>query len=714
MREQDLIRLTSGSAEKGWAAQLSWLIGKLQLARWLTLLPASLFIALWLWSYLARGLYEALNFDGFPADGPFQLFNPLRRIADGQTGGVDFQFFHGLGVPYLHYPLFWLFGKTIFASELSRHITSLLCFIISLSVFAFVATKRDIRKTVYFFAFAICLAEFLKLGDRGATENLMVTARNSLLGVRSTFPIISFALLISGIRPSLKAVLVGASFALSLFLGTEHGLSLIASFVLVWCFVLARLILARQQAQSLDDAALSFRFFLLTLVSTLSTMALLYLTLCGFKGGLQALRYNLIEVPQDQFWYFGVPPNDFASSWTDFFQASGRAVFLILALLLWATVSMLNFVSNRNTPLSMQKVAVTHMLCYGAMSCASSLGMLEKGYFIPMLRIALLAALLLAFRENWPGKILSGFEQRKSPLKVVALSAAMALGVSCFAVVSVLWVKRLPPHANQEPGQPLPHLSVLWRKYMAQVSSAIDQQLGQQGKPRIWSTYSGLLEDHYQIFHPKDDYIIHALGPERRQQYLETFRSVKPEIVQTIRRSLFIVYTEKRDYEQWLRNTTWDFYEEILHNYEILTTTDRSFIWKRKTAVWVMPSENYAPIPLNPGSDYLEIPASELARDCRLLVVKLRYQIDNPWRRLPVLGALPRYLVTPEQAMTWLPISLPPYASEIRFPVVLRSGIAPRLRFQTHSLIPGASFTVTEAFFKAIEVTEKQAVFLED
>jgi hypothetical protein len=711
MREQNLITSPSGYTEKSRAAQPSWLIGKLQLARWLPLLSASLFIALWLWSYLAHGLCEALNFDGFPADGPFQLFNPLRRIADGQTGGVDFQFFHGLGVPYLHYPLFWLFGKTIFASELSRHITSLLCFIISLSVFAFVATNRDLRKTVCFFAFAACLAEFLYLDERGSVENLMVTAGNSLLGVRSTFPIISFALLISEIRPSLKAVLVGTSFALSLFLGTEHGLSLIASFVLVWCFVLARLILAQRQAQSSDDEALSFRFFLLTLVSTLGAVALLYLTFCGFKGGLQALRYNLIEVPQDQFWYFGVPPNDFASSWTDFFRASGRAVFLILALLLWSSVSLLNFVSNRNTSLSMQKVTLTHMLCYGAASCASSLGMLEKGYFIPMLRIVLLAMLLLAFRENWPGRILSGFGQQKSLLKVVALSAAIALGVSCFAVVSVLLMKRLPLQANLEPGQPLPHLSVLWRKYMAQVSSAIDQQ---QGKPRIWSTYSGLLEDHYQVFHPKDDYIIHALGPERRKQYLETFRSVKPEIVQTIRRSLFIVYTEKRDYEQWLRNTTWDFYEEILNNYEILTTTDRSFIWKRKTALWVMPSEDYASIPLNPGSDYLEIPSSKLERDCRLLVVKLRYKTDSPWRRLPVLGALPRYLVIPEQAMSCLPISLPPYASEIRFPVVIRPGTAPRLKFQTHSLIPGASFTVTEAFFKAIEVTEKQALFLED
>jgi hypothetical protein len=51
---------------------------------------------------------------------PFQVFNPLRRIAAGQTAGLDFPFYHGIGVPFLHYPIFAIFGKTISASELSR------------------------------------------------------------------------------------------------------------------------------------------------------------------------------------------------------------------------------------------------------------------------------------------------------------------------------------------------------------------------------------------------------------------------------------------------------------------------------------------------------------------------------------------------------------------------------------------------------------------
>src|SRR4051812_1625597 len=70
----------------------------------------------------ASAVERAFHFSGPPVDGPFQLFNALRRIATGRRGGTDFQFFHGIGVPYLHYPLFWMAGSDLFASELARQL----------------------------------------------------------------------------------------------------------------------------------------------------------------------------------------------------------------------------------------------------------------------------------------------------------------------------------------------------------------------------------------------------------------------------------------------------------------------------------------------------------------------------------------------------------------------------------------------------------------
>jgi len=55
-------------------------------------------------------------FNGHYADGPFQLFNALRRIDAGQLPGRDFPAFHGLGLPLVHYPFYRALGGDLLAS----------------------------------------------------------------------------------------------------------------------------------------------------------------------------------------------------------------------------------------------------------------------------------------------------------------------------------------------------------------------------------------------------------------------------------------------------------------------------------------------------------------------------------------------------------------------------------------------------------------------
>src|SRR3954468_10669973 len=79
---------------------------------------------------LANAIEAALHFGGPPLDGPFQLFNALRRIGDGQRLGSTFEFFHGPGVPYLYYIPFALGGKNLLASELARELLSVVLILI--------------------------------------------------------------------------------------------------------------------------------------------------------------------------------------------------------------------------------------------------------------------------------------------------------------------------------------------------------------------------------------------------------------------------------------------------------------------------------------------------------------------------------------------------------------------------------------------------------
>lgn len=684
---------------------------KTQLPSRLAMFAAAAFLLLWLVSYLFIGLYESLNFDGFPADGPFQLFNPLRRIAAGQRAGADFQFFHGVGVPYLHYPLFLLFGKTIFASELSRAFTSLACYLLSLGLFAFVVTGERVKRAFCFVVLALWLSEVFLIGKPGLYGNPLASPGNSLLSVRSTFPLVTFAVLLSRLPRAAKAMLAGAGLASSLFFGTEHGLALNVSFFFVGACVAAKSLFAARGAEGSTLLRSNVGFYALAGVSAVACGAALFVLTCGPRGALQALEYNLAEVPADQFWYFGVPPNDFAAAWSDFPHATMKGTLLFIVAACWLLACLWMIFRSPKVAFDARPVTTAQMLCYGLIACASCLGMLEKGYLAPLLRVFLLAVLSFAFRESFRQTVADRLGALSASTRRAAMIGAAALALLSLASVSLALYSRVPDPALIFNAS-VPRLSPLWTKYMAQVKKAIDGRLAPGEKPVIWSTYSGLLETHYGVFHAKDDYIIHALGPRRRDAYLMAFRTTKPKFVQTVRRSLFIHYTEQRDYEQWLRVTSWDFYEDILNNYDALTTTDSSIIWVRKNAEWVAPSDSFAPLPFDRAADCVELPPVNAAEG--VVVIRLRYEANNPWKKLPFVGGLPRHLVFPENTGNSLPISLPPYANEVRFPLYLKPGVRPRLKFATRSLVPGASFAVKEVAYKTVPVAASQKIFLED
>src|SRR5271156_5214995 len=199
---------------------------------------ARIFVACWVIFYLIRGANMALWFDGAPGDGPFQMFNPLRRIAAGQIGGRDFVFYHGIGVPYLHYPLFALLGgKTIAASELSRQWMSLFAF--ALSLFAF--TRAALGRTKWIWvALAFCL--------------------------------VSAAVLVREVIFARGGVSAGRRNVL---------------------------------------------FILIVISAAVATATVTLWLLCGAEGAIRAMRYGLVELPSDKFWFDGAPPNPYLGAWSD-------------------------------------------------------------------------------------------------------------------------------------------------------------------------------------------------------------------------------------------------------------------------------------------------------------------------------------------------------------------------------------------------------------
>src|SRR5262249_33597048 len=117
-------------------------------------------------------------------------------------------------------------------------------------------------------------------------------------------------------------------------------------------------------------------------------------------------------------------------------------------------------------------------------------------------------------------------------------------------------------------------------------SNAVRETCPEPATGDLWSTYVAIVEDRLGIFHPEVDYIIHALGKDRHA-YALRFAEVRPRFVQTMRRD-WVPF----QYEEWLQTTSWDFYERLLLNYEIIKLSDWSLLWRRTDRPWRAPQDD--------------------------------------------------------------------------------------------------------------------------
>jgi hypothetical protein len=230
-------------------------------------------------------------------------------------------------------------------------------------------------------------------------------------------------------------------------------------------------------------------------------------------------------------------------------------------------------------------------------------------------------------------------------------------------------------------------VSGIWPATLPIAQRAIDTHRGPRGEPPVlWSTYAGWIEARNGIFHPSFDYIIHALGPDNRREYVTTFHNVAPQLVQTV----LPTYTQ---YEEWLEDNEWPFYDELLRWYTVKSQTPWSLFWERRATPAPEP-RLLGEMQVPPGTTTLPlppIPADTAA--VTLLEIDVQYEVHNPMQWVPIIGASPRYLIGVDGALTRNPVSLNPFVTVTRFPVFVGRGQTPALHFQTFSLLPGAGWT---------------------
>jgi len=519
-------------------------------------------------------------------------------------------------------------------------------------------------------------------------------AGNSMIGVRSALPVLLPAVLYVASSPWRRTIGGGITLGCALFFSTEQGLAVAAAFALVSAVVVLRGP-SRKQELLVAAATLGIAGAALFLLLTLTG---------GLAGAVGALRYNFRLVPMDQYWFFGVPPNPFVRSWSAGLRmaAETRGVGLALLLGLAATGFYMSRVWRTGAQSSQRDRAFALLSLYGLISCVSLLGVFVPAYVLPCWRVLISIALLelIAWADH----------RNRDHASRDLLGVPMPIAAATFIVSAITLAFRtsvLSTWATSVPHVIVSHVvhharfqaNALWLKTLAIDSEVVKTHSNPSGTPPvIWSTYSGWLEARYGVFNPSFDYLIHALGPANRRAYLERFRRTRPGLVQTVSP----LYSP---YEVWIENGSWDFYRTLLSSYAVAAVTPWSLLWEPRPDADTT-SLALASIDVPAGATSLQLPVAPSVAPwpVTLLEVEIDYSTRNPLQAFPVIGSSPRYLVELQGALSHVAVSLDPYTTSYRFPLVVRPGQAARLDFQVYSLLPGAGLTIRRVRVSAIRV----------
>jgi hypothetical protein len=635
------------------------------------------FLFAWLLVYLVNGVTAAFWFDGYPVNGPFQLFDPLRRISAGMKAGTDFEFFHGIGIPFLHYPFFWLFGKllgqqSIQAAELSRQFTSLALFIATLFAFVRTAFRNSAQRWIAA-ATVIGILEFLfpHVAEPG----------HSLVSGRSSMPIFAFAVLQTRLSSSWKAILIGCLIACSFAFGTEHGFSLSLSLAAVAALAIIQQIFLKPF--SLSSIIGNTRFVAIAGAIAAIATPCLFFALCGISGTAKVLHYNLVELPADQFWFFGSAPMPYLHDWRQLLFdhhvilcfAPTAMLLVFLAVLLWKYRG-ISFQLGRDW-----QASAAAMLIYGSLTAIPLIAILSKHYTFPQARIFLLVAALIFARSDVASSLFAR-TKRWLPRLAGSFSLLCCVAALLFLYHAVSNAAVLEQHRQNDHASFDKNIGEHWNSFMSGATQVLDKNR-QRPTLSLWSEYAALLDAHYNNFQPAEDYIIHAVGPERWQHYLRMFRSTNPEFVLTM--------NSQFSFAEWLQNERWEFYEDVLNNYRPLAEVEHDTIWQRNAGPWILPSRNFQPVRLAAAGNSVSLP---VLNQEEMVVVKLQYHVVNPWHWLPLIGGTPRYVVYIDGTPRQMPVTLPPYMNVFEFPVKAPAGQTVSLRFQTDSFLPNADLRI--------------------
>lgn len=248
-----------------------------------------------------------IRFHESPFDGVFQTLFPLRRMDAGELPGRDFFYFHGNGIPYLLYPIYWVINAITKQSLLAAMWSSFLVNLAFLYIPIYLYFSNTYGRKWGYAAIVVfsALNEFLFLFGFYNSPLFL----GAPMGVRMAPHL--FALVVLNWRSKSKEkpqitvpriVLLGALLGAGPFFAAEQGVYAAVGAGAALIFVGAGW---RERLRNIAYFS----------VTTLAFFLGIQIVAFGNLGTIDAMRI----IANNQVWVYGVFPNTFYSSYADIF-----------------------------------------------------------------------------------------------------------------------------------------------------------------------------------------------------------------------------------------------------------------------------------------------------------------------------------------------------------------------------------------------------------
>ncbi len=520
----------------------------------------------------ARAQAQYVNF--FPINGTFQNYNPVRRLLDGQIPFRDFQDYLGVGHLYLGSFITWLFGGSYRDSLFAFAFLSLFV----LGMILAVAGRAVCKKKEYAIAIANILLILLLSGNRWmdvlagndafkSALSYAVYGGNSARFLRGgILPVtVVLAVLALNSTPKLqlwqklrtksdsvrKCVLLGIIAGAAFVWSNDYGIS-------CWlCLLVMSFWVLLSRERKLGNAALLVAVE--AVCSVISVFILVMLVSLGHFGDWWKATFGTGSY---QAWYYlsakSYYLHDMDLSYLSLLQA-GLCVFYLGKLFL--AKGSRESIWRYGIPAYMNMCAFCAVNEYKPLSGGDSkevaLAVLFATVFFEVLEL-----LSCVFRQE------NGGAAAAKKVQAGILAASMMIGLAwCGAGGISAWLTR----SDAKDGIYFEELE----GNMTMMGEDLNNAEAFLSGEKVFSTYASALETITGQFQPSGtDYIIHVLGDDARQQYLESFREEAFTYVATIRK-------EMDGWEYWVERANWFFYRELYRNYHPVYYNYYELFWER-------------------------------------------------------------------------------------------------------------------------------------